>query len=101
MNYFTPDLLERFGSEDDQVALAAQDELEQRSRQYAEHLKGILPKLPPRFREMQERFYLHDRYRSERPVGSNRATNASWAPCRTDCIGARSGKSVESVVPAT
>ena len=60
MKFFTPDLLERFASEDDRVALAAQEELEQRSEQYAEHLKGILAKLPPRFREVQERFYLHD-----------------------------------------
>jgi hypothetical protein len=60
MNYFTPDLLERFGSEDDRVALAAHDELEQRSVQYAEHLRAIEARLPPRFREMQERYYLHD-----------------------------------------
>jgi hypothetical protein len=60
MKYFTPDLLERFGSEDDRIALAAQDELERRSERYAEHLKGIAKKLPPRFLEMQDRFYLHD-----------------------------------------
>jgi hypothetical protein len=60
MKFFTPDLLERFGSEDDRVALAAQEELEQRSEQYARHLHDIEPKLPARFREMQQRFYLHD-----------------------------------------
>jgi hypothetical protein len=60
MKYFTPDLLERFGSEDDQIALAAQVELERRSEMYSEHLKGIAEKLPPRFLEMQDRFYLHD-----------------------------------------
>jgi hypothetical protein len=32
MKFFTPDLLERFASEDDRVALAAQEELEQRSQ---------------------------------------------------------------------
>jgi hypothetical protein len=60
MNYFTPSLLERFASEDNRVALAAQEELERRSEQYAEHLRTITGKLPPRFRELQERFYLHD-----------------------------------------
>jgi hypothetical protein len=66
MKFFTPDLLERFGSEDDRIALAAQEVLEQRSQQYLEHLGAIKAKLPPRFREMQERFYLHD----ARVVGS-------------------------------
>lgn len=60
MKFFTPDLLERFRSEDDRVSLAAHDELETRSERYAEHLKAILSKAPPRFRELQERFYLHD-----------------------------------------
>jgi hypothetical protein len=60
MKYFTPDLIERFGSEDDAVALAAQEELEQRSEAYAQALRGIEPQLPPRLREMQQRFYLHD-----------------------------------------
>lgn len=60
MKFFTPELLERFASEDERIALAAQDELESRSERYAEHLKAILPKLPPRFRELQQRFYLHD-----------------------------------------
>lgn len=60
MHYFTPDLLERFASEDDQIALPAHGELEQRAQQYHEHLTGIAKNLPPRFREMQDRFYLHD-----------------------------------------
>jgi hypothetical protein len=60
MKYFTPEMLERFGSDDDRIALAAQDELERRSETYGEHLKGIATKLPPRFLEMQHRFYLHD-----------------------------------------
>ena len=60
MKFFTPDLLERFGSEDERVALAAQEELEQRSEQYAQHLRAIEGKLPPRFRELQQQFYLHD-----------------------------------------
>lgn len=60
MNYFTPDLLERFGSEDDRIALAAQEELEQRSERYSHYLHDIQAKLPRRLREMQKRFYLHD-----------------------------------------
>jgi hypothetical protein len=60
MKYFTPDLLGRFGSENDTIALAAQEELEKRSEQYTEYLKRIRDKLPERFRELQERFYLHD-----------------------------------------
>ncbi len=60
MKFFTPDLLERFGSEDEQVALAAQEELEQRSEEYARHLRAIEAELPPRFRELQQQFYLHD-----------------------------------------
>jgi hypothetical protein len=60
MNYFTPDLLARFGSEDDRVALAAQEELEQRAERYAQYRRSIAAKLPKRFRELQQRFYLHD-----------------------------------------
>jgi hypothetical protein len=60
MRFFTPDLLERFGSEDDRTALAAQEELERRSEDYARHLHQIAGRLPPRFAEMLQRFYLHD-----------------------------------------
>jgi hypothetical protein len=60
MKFFTQNLLERFGSEDDRVALAAQEELEKRSEEYRRHLREIEAELPPRFREMQERYYLHD-----------------------------------------
>jgi hypothetical protein len=60
MTFFTLDLLERFGSEDDQVALAAEQELERRSQEYLLKLHQIMPKLPARFRELLEQFYLHD-----------------------------------------
>lgn len=60
MKYYTPELLERFASDDEQIALAAQDELEHQAEQYAQHVKSVVVKLPPRFRELQERFYLHD-----------------------------------------
>jgi hypothetical protein len=60
MKFSTPDLLERFASEDDRIALPAHDELEQRSLRYHEHLKKIGTQLPARFLEMQNQFYLHD-----------------------------------------
>jgi hypothetical protein len=60
MKYFTLDLLERFASEDERIASEATSELERQSEAYAAHLKQIAPKLPVRFAEMQENFYLHD-----------------------------------------
>jgi hypothetical protein len=60
MNIFTPDLLARFGSEDDQLAEAAHEEVELRAEEYARALQEIEPKLPPRFRELLDQFYLHD-----------------------------------------
>jgi hypothetical protein len=60
MRYYTPELLGRFASAEETIALAAQNELEKRSEQYAKHLKSIAKKLPRRFREMEKQFYLHD-----------------------------------------
>jgi hypothetical protein len=60
MMFFTPDLINRFGSEDDHVALAAQQEFEGRSEEYLHQLHEIEEKLPQRFRELLEQFYLHD-----------------------------------------
>jgi hypothetical protein len=60
MKFFTPDLLERFGSEDERIALAAHEEFERRSEAYLRHLHEIRENLPPRFLELQEQFYLHD-----------------------------------------
>ena len=60
MKYYTPDLLARFGSEDLKVAKVARQELEKKSDEYVAHLDRIRPKLPRRFAELQERFYLHD-----------------------------------------
>jgi hypothetical protein len=60
MKFFTLDLLEEFGSDDDRVALAADQELERRSQEYLQKLHQIMPKLPERFRELLEQFYLHD-----------------------------------------
>jgi hypothetical protein len=60
MKFFTPDLIERFGSPDERIALAAQEELEQRAAEYVRTLRQIEKSLPPRFRELLERYYLHD-----------------------------------------
>ncbi len=59
MKWFTPDLLLRFGSEDDQSADAASDEWEQISKRYADHLRKIHSALPEPARAL-DRFPLHD-----------------------------------------
>jgi hypothetical protein len=60
MRFFTPDRLSRFGSGDGQLAQAAQEELERRTEEYLRTLQEIESKLPPRFRDLLEQFYLHD-----------------------------------------
>ncbi len=60
MRFFTPELLCRFGSDDDQIAVDAQQELERRSDEYSRQLHEMEPKLPERFRELLGHFYLHD-----------------------------------------
>jgi hypothetical protein len=60
MKYFKQELLARFGSQDDAIALSAQEELEKQSEEYAKHLNQIRDRLPARFSELQERYYLHD-----------------------------------------
>ncbi len=41
MKFFTPDLINRFGSEDDRIAVAAHQEFEERSEEYLRHLHEI------------------------------------------------------------
>ncbi len=60
MKFFTPDLLLRFGSDDGELAQAAQEELEHRAEGYLRSLSEIEPYLPPRFRDLLDQFYLHD-----------------------------------------
>jgi hypothetical protein len=60
MKFFTPDLIERFGSDDDRIALDAQTELEQRAENYSRNLGEFEFELPQRFRELLDRYYLHD-----------------------------------------
>lgn len=60
MKFFTPDLLNRFGSDDANIASQAHDELERRSEAHLRHLRDIQDKLPQRLRALFEQFYLHD-----------------------------------------
>jgi hypothetical protein len=60
MKFFTPDLIECFGSDDHGVALTAQTHLEQRAAEYSRSLGEIELELPQRFRELLDRYYLHD-----------------------------------------
>ena len=70
MRFFTPDLLERFGSEDDSIATEAHKEFEARSREYLRQLDEIAENLPQRLRALLEHHYLHDaRVISHSPFG--------------------------------
>jgi len=60
MKYFTPELLDRYGSIDDAVADQAQADWEQASAEYQRHYKTIETSLPTKLREVLGRFYLHD-----------------------------------------
>jgi hypothetical protein len=60
MKYFTPELLLRFRSLDDEVADAADDEWEQAIRRYRRHFKKIRPHLPEAVRKFHDEYCLHD-----------------------------------------
>ncbi len=60
MKFFTPDLVDGFGSDDDKISLGAHQELESHSEEYLRHLREIEETLPQRLRELLEQFYLHD-----------------------------------------
>ena len=59
MKFFTPDLLERYGSADPATASAAEAEWEAVSERYAEHLKRLEPELPVQLRQLSD-LLLHD-----------------------------------------
>lgn len=81
MRFFTPDLLERFGSEDDNVAFEAHQEFELRSREYLRQLNEIAEKLPQRLRALIEQHYLHDaRVISHSPFGICAWRAGKWQP---------------------
>lgn len=60
MKYFTPELLEHYGSENDIVADQGQAAWEKASEEYLRHYKSIEGSLPAKLRSVLDRFYLHD-----------------------------------------
>jgi hypothetical protein len=60
MKYFTPDLVDRFGSLNDEMAAGAEAEWEQAVVAYQDYLASISQMLPKRFREMLGTVCLHD-----------------------------------------
>lgn len=60
MNYFTPDLLGRFGSPDEDIANAASEEWDQVHAAYQNHLRAIRSALPRAARSLLRHFCLHD-----------------------------------------
>jgi hypothetical protein len=60
MNYFTPELLERFRSQDDQEAETAADEWEAKGEAYVAYLRSVAAQLPAPLRQLLENYYLHD-----------------------------------------
>jgi len=60
MKYFTPELLNRFGSLDPRESSEAHEVLEQVSDAYRVHLRGIRPQLPKALGLLLDQFYLHD-----------------------------------------
>lgn len=59
MRYFTPDLIDRFGSSDSAVANAADEEWEALNEQYESYLRQIEPHLPVHVRAFND-LLLHD-----------------------------------------
>src|SRR5919197_1045369 len=60
MKYFTPELLKRFNSRDDEIADAAHADFERAATAYKEQLDKIDEKLPDNVRRLLSDFYLHD-----------------------------------------
>lgn len=60
MKYFTPELLERFQSDDDEVADAAQEEWDRRCADYRKRLEWVKLSLPRQFQTLLQEYRLHD-----------------------------------------
>jgi hypothetical protein len=60
MKYFTKNLIERYGSPDDRVAHAADDEWEIATDRYEAYLQTIRPDMPEPVRQLLDGFYFHD-----------------------------------------
>jgi hypothetical protein len=60
MKYFTPEVILRTRSEDDDTADAASEEWDRLQECYLGRLKEIDPKMPRSLRSLLKRYYLHD-----------------------------------------
>src|SRR5438552_18737211 len=60
MKFFTPQLMERFGSSDPEIAEQADDQWEQAGDRYDAYLTQIAPDLPEGVRHLQDNYSLHD-----------------------------------------
>ena len=60
MKFFTPQLMERFGSSDPEIADQADAQWEQAGDRYDAYLTQIEPDLPEGIRHVQDNFSLHD-----------------------------------------
>jgi hypothetical protein len=60
MNYFTADLLLRFGSDDPAVAEAASEEWERACERYNAHIAALKPQMTPGLLQIEENYCLHD-----------------------------------------
>src|SRR5262249_24183377 len=60
MKYFTPELLARYASDNDEEADQAAVEWEKRCEQYQLYLATVEEELPQGFKDLYARYYLHD-----------------------------------------
>jgi hypothetical protein len=60
MKYFTPELLLRFRSEDDDIADAASEEWERAIARYRRRFRKLRPSLPESVRKFHDEYCLHD-----------------------------------------
>jgi hypothetical protein len=78
MKYFTPDLLARFGSPDDDIADAANAEWEEALKQYRKHLKDIYFDLPEPARVLAESISMHDAVLDDLDFDEKRGVLLLW-----------------------
>jgi hypothetical protein len=60
MKYFTPELLERFGSDDPAIYKAAEAEWDEQCERYNNYLNSVKDTMPAGLRAIEENYYLHD-----------------------------------------
>jgi len=60
MKFFTPQLMERFGSSDPEIAGQADSQWEEAGNRYDAYLTRVAPELPEGVRHLQDNYALHD-----------------------------------------